>query len=177
MKSLLIYPTHKNCDETQEHLQAAGILAEKYLPRVTTQSFDAPVNCWNPDADIAEQMGFPVVKTVCMSCPHRHDCLIKGYLGDVIRAEKSMIALCTHKRVEHTGFAELTKDRYYVAVHEEPVDLLRPRLSASEHDLVQVLMVLNYMLSNPILRRSDIRSNQSVVAHLIFYMPCFMNRI
>src|SRR5262245_49974420 len=115
MTALLIYPTHKNCREAEEDYLAAGIDAATYPGRTTQASEEMPQNCWNPDADAAEAMGMPVVKTVCPRCPVQAKCKACGYLGELIDAEKASVALCTHKRTEFTGLADLSRGRRYVS--------------------------------------------------------------
>src|SRR5690242_7209878 len=101
MSVLLIYPTHKNCQEVETEFTDCGISAAAYPGRTTEESDDYPANCWNPDADYAEQMGLPVVKTVCPTCPKRSPCQKGGYLSELKDVANAFVALCTHKRAEY----------------------------------------------------------------------------
>ena len=129
MTALFIYPTHKNCREVETDYIERGINAACYPGRTTEDSDDMPQNCWNPWADEAEQMGLPVVKTVCPMCPKRTSCQQAGYLAQLMYVKNATVALCTHKRAEFSGLAELMQNRVYVAIHENPIDLLRPMMT------------------------------------------------
>jgi hypothetical protein len=149
MSALLVYPTHKNCREVEEDFLAAGIDAATYPSRTTESSEDIPQNCWNKDADWAESIGLPVVKTICPGCPARKKCLACGYLGELIEVEKATVALCTHKRAEFTSLGTMSSGRKYVSIHENPVDLLRPAVNISEQDLVQVRRIVDRLVTDP----------------------------
>ncbi|MFO1023234.1 MAG: hypothetical protein U0903_21470 [Planctomycetales bacterium] len=45
------------------------------------------------------------------------------------------MGICTHKRAETSWFRDLAADCQYVSIHEQPIDLLRPRVEATETDL------------------------------------------
>lgn len=149
MRSLHVYPTHSNCHEVERLYLNAGIDVATYPARQTKDSDDQTQNCWNTDADIAENMGFPVVKTVCAVCPHHEQCAVSGYLRQLITAKKAIVSLCTQKRVELSGFSDLAGNRDYVSIHEDPINLLRPRADASEEDLRLLKVVPLLMLNDP----------------------------
>ncbi|MSR59743.1 MAG: hypothetical protein EXS05_19225 [Planctomycetaceae bacterium] len=149
MTALLVYPTHKNCREVEEDYLAAGISAATYPGRTTEESDEMPQNCWNEDADRAEGMGLPVVKTVCPSCKSRQKCLACGYLGELIAAQDATVALCTHKRAEYTSLLDMTNGRQYVSIHENPIDLLRPAVPITEQDLFIVQRIVSRIVTDP----------------------------
>src|SRR5687768_15209970 len=103
MSVLLVYPTHENCREVEEDYLASGFNAATYPGRTTEVSETMPQNCWNPEADVAENMGLPVVKTICAICKERPKCLNVGYLGELVAVTKAEVALSTHKRAEFSG--------------------------------------------------------------------------
>lgn len=149
MKFALCYPTHKNCREQEELFATSSIDARCYPSRATVETEDQPVNCWNLDADAAEALGFPVVKTICPQCPHRQRCVENGYLGEVIYAAEGTVVLFTHKRAEYAVLAELTAGRQYVSIHENPLDVIRPRAEIDRADLIQLQHLFKQLLDNP----------------------------
>jgi len=149
MTVLLVYPTHSNCREAEQPYLDAGVNVVTYPPRTTGTTPEHDQNCWNPEADIAENLGLPVMKTICPGCRHRERCAAHGYHRQLIAAREASVTLCTHKRLEFSGFTELTAGREYVSIHENPVDLLLPRSEASEADLVRVQGVLHRLLNDP----------------------------
>jgi hypothetical protein len=149
MKALLIYPTHENCREVEEFYVNAGIDAATYPGRTTIDTETISQNCWNLNADRAEAIGLPVVKTICPNCPSRTKCLACGYLEKLIRVEESTVALATQKRAEYSGLANLSSGREYVSVHENPIDMLRPAVSISEQDLLLVARITGRMVNEP----------------------------
>jgi hypothetical protein len=149
MKALLVYPTHKNCREVEEDYLAAGINAATYPGRTTEDSEEMPQNCWNDDADWAEKIGLPVVKTICPGCASRKKCLACGYLGQLMDVEKATVALCTHKRAEFSSLSTMSSRCNYVSIHENPVDLLRPPVEISEQDLFQVQRIADRIVNDP----------------------------
>jgi hypothetical protein len=149
MRFLLLYPTHANGDEVLETFLGAYLDAAAFPARRFEAGGDDPPNCWNQDGDEAEQIGLPVVKTVCPTCPSRPHCLQSGYLAELIRAQEATIAIATHKRAEYSKLAELMQGRHYVAIHENPVDLLRPRCGIGEHDLQQIHWLLCRLINDP----------------------------
>ncbi|MEX1229493.1 MAG: hypothetical protein WEB58_04590 [Planctomycetaceae bacterium] len=149
MIALLVYPTHDNCREAEAQFKQASMDAACYPRRMFHPTETEYQNCWNREADVAEQMGFAVFKTVCAVCREQSRCKVSGYLGELMAVKKANIVLCTHKRAEFTGLKDLMKDRKYVSIHEHPVDLLRPPLLVTEADLSSVLHVLNRLLNDP----------------------------
>ena len=148
-KALLVYPTHENCREVWGPYVERGIHALCYPSRTTTGTEHLSPNCWNSQADEAENMGFPVTKAVCPTCPEKRRCALQGYLGQLQAVKEADIAICTHKRAEYSGFEDLTAGRHYISIHENPIDILRPKTAASEADLVQVQIVLHRLLNEP----------------------------
>lgn len=148
-RALLVYPTHENGREAVERYLKSDMDAVCYPGRTTKDTESMAQNCWNVLADEAERIGLPVVKTVCFRCSHRRDCNEHGYLAQLARAKEAKVAICTHKRAEYMRFGELASGRDYISIHENPIDLLRPKLSISEFDLLQAQFVLNQLLSDP----------------------------
>lgn len=149
MRALLVYPTHQNCIEAETTYVEAGVTAAAYPARVTLDDSGVAPNCWNQNADLAEAMGFSVMQAVCPACRVKQDCERTGYLRKVRDADRADVVLCTHQRAAYTGLHELSAQRQYVSVHENPLGLLRPRLDVSQADLNQVQMILDRMLNDP----------------------------
>lgn len=148
-KYLLVYPTHKNLAEELDHYEQAGLDVAIYPARTTVETEQQLANCWNQDADRAEAIGFSVGKTICCRCSEQKRCHTEGYLQQILQANEASVALATHARVEHTSFEELADERDYIAVHEDPVQLLNPTVSLSETDLQVAQLHLNELLSDP----------------------------
>jgi hypothetical protein len=149
MKALLVYPTHSNLREELDRYLAAGVDVAVYPPRTTTGTETTAINCWNSEADQAEAVGFPVGKTVCFRCPQREHCLQHGYLQQILAAEQASVALATHARLEHSGFDELGRDRDWISIHENPINLLSPTVTIRTADLNAVRLYIHTLLSNP----------------------------
>ncbi len=148
-RAALIYPTHANLAEELERYQAAEIPAAAFPVRTTEQTPHQAPNCWNEEADQAEQIGLPVVRTICHSCASRQACNEIGYLQETITAREADVCLATHQRAAVTGFEELTADRYYIAVHENPLQILRPQLTLQPRGLSEVRELVHRLLTDP----------------------------
>ncbi len=160
-RALVVLPTHKNCEELEKELTGAGINAVAYPGRLT-QGDDQ--NCWNTDADTAEQVGLSAVAAVCPGCRERKRCSQWGYLKDLKQASDADVAIATHSRAIFAGLASLSMGREYVAIHEDSLNVLRPSCSVSENDLRTARdSVLTRLMKDPkwlywygdILRRDD----------------------
>ena len=149
MTALLIYPTHQNCREAVKEYRAAEISAEVFPGRTTEDSPEMSRNCWNSDADRAEAMGFPVVKTICFRCAHREKCMTIGYLGQLTDAKKADVVFCTHKRAECAGLDAVMQGRRYVSIHECPIGILRPALVISDQDLRLIQRLVDSCVKDP----------------------------
>lgn len=147
MRALLVYPIHENCDEVVTEATSMGLDAVAYPGRST--NVEKGENCWNFDADEAEQIGFPVVKTVCPTCTERARCGISGYLKQLGDVQYATIAACTHKRAECSGLREMCLNRGYVSIHENAISILRPKCECSSSDLFQVQNLFKDLLENP----------------------------
>ncbi|MCB0080185.1 MAG: hypothetical protein KDE47_04620, partial [Caldilineaceae bacterium] len=145
----LIYPTHSNIAEELHRYDAEGINVAAYPVRTTLDTDHYAQNCWNQDADKAEQIGLPVAKTICGGCPHRETCVDRGYLSQMIEAKEADVCLATHKRTAVTGFKELTVGRTYISVHEDPLAILRPTLSLNVQGLDEVAQFVTRLLTDP----------------------------
>jgi hypothetical protein len=148
LTALLVLPTHENGREVVEAGRERGLSISAYPARSTDSQSSS--NCWNPEADRAESMGLAVQATVCCGCPERERCRTDGYLHQLELAQQADITVCTHKRVEHSGLADLMSGRDYVSIHENPIGLLRPEFRISERDLQRVGDVLSSLLSDPV---------------------------
>lgn len=146
MRALLVYPTHLNCAEVADEACDLGLDAVVYPARSTD---GAVINCWNTDADEAERIGFPVVKTVCTTCSHQKRCKAAGYLGQLIDVQKAEVSICTHKRAEFSGICELSEKRQFVSIHENAIALLRPKCECSTDDLLVIQAFFCRLLNDP----------------------------
>ncbi len=149
MTFALCYPTHANCREQAELFKTANLDARCYPLRISEGSRDQAPNCWNEHTATAEKLGFPVIKSICPLCPHRQRCLEGGYLEQLRFATEGEIVLMTHQRAAFAGLAELTRGRSYVSIHENPLDLLRPRVDIVVADLISLRYLLNRILNEP----------------------------
>ncbi|MCG6158333.1 hypothetical protein [Rubinisphaera margarita] len=149
MKALLAYPTHRNLAEELERYEAAEIDAAAYPVRATTEAEDHAINCWNPEADQAEQIGLPVVKTICNGCEYRSQCADDGYLAQMQRAREATVSLVTHQRLSKSGFEELAGERPFASVHEDVLTVLRPEMTLTLQDLFLVRHFVDGMVGNP----------------------------
>lgn len=163
-KSLVILPTHDNCREHERELRDEGLNAKAY-PERTEQ------NChWVDQCKRAESLGLAAQATVCQVCltPRRGQ-TCKGYIPQIIEAGDADIAIATHKRATMRGLSNLSKDREFVAVHEDAVDLLRPTETITfrdddDVDLAVIESLLREKLNNPkFLNRTN---NNSTAQHL-----------
>jgi hypothetical protein len=150
MRALLVYPTHSNCHEVAADLRdEEGWDAVCYPARLTSASKDQPENCWNKEADAAEQYGLPVLKSVCVVCPHQSRCKSSGYLAQLHLAASADVALATHKRAASSGLTELARDSTVISVHESAVELLRPSCRIQKTDLVVLRQIIGDLLNDP----------------------------
>lgn len=150
MKALLVYPTHDNCEEVLQPYLSEGVHAACYPPRTSDAYSKRPQNCWNDDADRAEEMGLPVVKSVCPACPHRKICLVNGYLAQLADVEGADVLIATHKRAEYTGLEEIARGRNYLSIHEDVVPLLRPQTEINKGDVLLARhLIQDYILNDP----------------------------
>lgn len=149
MIGLLVYPTHENLAEELVRYEDAGIDAKKYPVRSTVATEHREQNCWNDEADKAQNIGLPVVATICPTCKHKHECQLTGYLAQTYAAQGADVSLATHQRAATSGFADLISDRQYTAVHENALDVLRPGLRLSVQDLYVVREFVFRLSSDP----------------------------
>lgn len=169
-KSLIVMPTHANCTEVMADFNDAGLYAVKYPARLgKSKTIPCPrchqekgmqcsicngdgsivlqQNCWNePDASVAENMGLPLIKTICIACDHRERCLSNGYLYGVDAAKNAEVSVATHARAKLNSLGKLCDGRPYVSIHENAVDTLRPTIEFEESDLEAVRERLDELL-------------------------------
>ena len=149
MSVLLIYPTHENCAEAEQMIVTLGITARAYPLRTTVETGLSPQNCWNREADEAEQLGLPVTATVCEKCRFNDRCRATGYLAGLQQADAAFVALATHKRAELVGLNKLAEQRLFVSVHENPIGMLRQEHEIQHGDILIVKTVLDHALNDP----------------------------
>ena len=149
MRALLAYPTYDHGKEVMKQYLAGGINAACYPGRTTEDSETMDQNCWSEIAGHAEFIGFPVVRTVCPGCEHRKKCQESGYLGQLRIVKEADVAICTHKRAEYAGLGEMVSSRQFLAIHENFIDVLRPKMSITVPDLIQATYVLGQVLNDP----------------------------
>lgn len=149
MRSLLVYPTHQNCREAERQYVEAGVDVATYPARQTESSEEQSQNCWNTDANYAESIGLPVVKTICPGCSYWNQCTAAGYLRQLMVAKGATVSICTQKRVEASGFTDLCTNRKFVSIHENPISLIRPGTDINEADLRLILGILTRLLNEP----------------------------
>jgi hypothetical protein len=145
-KGAVLVPTHGNAVEIVADFQSRGVPAVAYPGRRTKETEAGPVNCWSTFADRVQETGLPVVATVCPSCPYQDNCREKGggYLAQLFEAGEAPVVIATHARGSFQGLSDLVGDRGYLAVHEDPSDLLRPVLAVDLADLRSVAECLEF---------------------------------
>lgn len=160
-KALLLVPTHANGDELLASASAMleqvqqEITVAKYPKRVSVKAAEKSglglpgANCWNGSADIAQGMGLNVFQTVCVGCRHRTVCQATGYLSGLQSARDADITIACHARAASQGLAELSSGRQYIAVHENPTDLVKPSAAVPEADIHFAVDVLYMIRNNP----------------------------
>jgi hypothetical protein len=130
-KSLVLVPTHANARELVSELSTDGINAVAYPERNES-------TCINLDAVAEVQAaGLMPGATVCRTCPHREGCL---YFEQMDEAKAADHAIATHQRFARQP--DIADRKPYVAVHENADDLIRPMVTFSEDELVDVAEVI-----------------------------------
>ncbi len=167
-KALICVPTHKNCEQVEADMQAAGINARAYPRRINSKKkqsrkndFDSQAdseqlsaevdeNCWNEEADEAESLGLSAVAAVCRTCRWETDCLKRGYLAELAATKNARVTISTHMRAVYTRLNELAEGREeYVAVHEDAAKVICPTAVALEADLRWAAGICNDLLNDP----------------------------
>jgi len=157
-RSLVILPVHDNCRELERELRDEGLNAKAYPERTED-------NChYVEECKRAESLGLAAQATVCQRCIHSQRCKASGYLADIIEANDADIAIATRKRAAMRGLSALSKDREFVAVHEDAVDLLRPTETIAfkndeDKDLAVIESLLLEKLNGRFLNRIDDNSD------------------
>ena len=114
--SLTILQSHRGCRETSEMLCGKGLLAAAY-PQLNTRT------CQNYElATRAIEAGLSASSAVCPDCPFRGEC---DYAAEMAEAEAAPHRIATHRRAA-LSFESIARGRKYIAIHEDPTDLLRP---------------------------------------------------
>ncbi len=120
--SLTVLATHANCREVKATYNRHGLPASAY-PELNVNS------CPNyTEASQALEVGLSASAAVCLGCAYNADCEYKGSMADADLADHK---IATHRRAQ-LSFSEITKGCLYVAIHEDPTDLLRPIAEVSD---------------------------------------------
>jgi hypothetical protein len=121
-RSLVLLPTHNQCQEFAADAAGELLDAVPYLElnENTCRRFD--------EADLAMKHGMSPGVSLCPTCPYQGEC--PNY-NAVREATQAQTAVGTQQRAVHT-LNQVAEHRQYVAVHESPLDLLRPQLKASK---------------------------------------------
>ncbi len=139
-KSLTLLPTHQNGDELVHELKEAGLdaaklparaspeMEEDYLAEQQKKPRKVPWNygvCQNfSEAKKAESFGLSVGAAVCPTCKFREDC---NYLEVRKEAMDSPHLVVTHHMFAHSS-QDLSKNRKYIAIHEDAEQAIRPSI-------------------------------------------------
>ena len=146
-RSLIVTPTHENCQEIEEAMNQSGIDAKAYPGRLTKGKNS---NCWNELADTSERLGLSAVAAVCRTCGHRKECLQSGYLAELAVARAAAVAIATHARAVYNGLDKLAEGRNeFVSVHEDAANIVCPDAAISEIDLQCAAEIVGRVLPDP----------------------------
>jgi hypothetical protein len=114
LRSLALLPNHQQCREAVRMMAELGSTAFPELNDDTCLRFD--------EAREVIEVGLPITKTLCPDCPHRDDCDYRPQLEAATEAQHSVATLMRGT----VSMPTLTEGRNYIAVHEQPLDMLRP---------------------------------------------------
>lgn len=136
ISALIGVPTHDNAAELVAELRAEGVNAVA-MPGRTTSGKNK--NCEEPRADEAQAMGLQPSEAVCHSfCKYKYDCQKYGYLHQLQIAKEADVIVATHQRIAHAGFETIQDGKPYVAIHEDYIDIIRPKASIRSLHLGQL---------------------------------------
>lgn len=129
--SLTVLATHRNCEEKVKELcEQHHLFAAKYpkLDAKTCARFDV--------AEAVIGCGLSVSAALCPTCEYRTECPYQLGMHDVEIADHRV---ATHKRAE-LCLESITDGRVYIALHEDPISILRPMssISASLQTIISV---------------------------------------
>jgi len=135
--SLTILATHKNCEEKEQELQNRGMDAAAYpcLCKDTCENYI--------QASRAVASGLSPSACVCPACEFRPTC---PYWEAMSAADVASHRIATHRRGA-LFFKGIAEGREYIAIHEDPVGLLRPAVEISAQ-LSEVDVVTTKALDN-----------------------------
>lgn len=119
--SLTMLPDHANCDELVDKMKDEGMDSAAY-PHLTEEVCN-PVEWEN--VKLARKIGVNATAAVCGTCACRESC---EYMRRVSEAKKADHTVGCHARALG-NLAKLATGKKYVAVHEDPAQLLRPQLA------------------------------------------------
>jgi hypothetical protein len=121
-RSLTLVPTHRNCAEVEGALSDQAIVYAAY-PQLTKETCQ---KCKEARAVMEHGLIFPWV--LCPTCEFADGC---EYRERYERAREAEHAIATHKRGE-VSMDQLTDERLYIAIHEDPHALLVPQLHVAK---------------------------------------------
>jgi hypothetical protein len=145
-RGLVVLETHDQCKEAETDLSDAGLDAVAYRGRFTEGEDQ---NCWNEEADKAEEMGFSPATAVCVYCEFRNKCVGEGYIAQTEAARQAQVSIATHARAIYTGLEALAKGRNYIAVHEDVHTVLVSSKRISLQELRNAAEMLDRVLNEP----------------------------
>jgi DNA-binding transcriptional ArsR family regulator len=120
--SLVVTPTHDNCEEQVELFYANGITAVAYpaMTEETCKNYETASDCLNA--------GLNMSAAVCLTCELRENCY---YIRQMKEAERSDNRLATHARAA-LSLAELMHAANFISIHEDATNVVRPTKSATD---------------------------------------------
>jgi hypothetical protein len=117
-RSLTLVPTHGNCAEVEDALSGEAIACASYpnLGEKTCEKYE--------EAGEVIKQGLVFPRALCPTCEYAEGC---PYRQGYERACEAAHAIATHKRGE-VSMNQLTDERSYIAIHEDPHVLLVPQV-------------------------------------------------
>lgn len=114
--SLTLVPTHKDCAAvvSQRAEQGVASVAFPHLNKETCLRYD--------EAEAVMAIGLSAVSALCPDCPCADSC---EFQSQYKKAKEAAHTVATQARGA-VDMAQLTKDRAYISIHENPLDMLRP---------------------------------------------------
>jgi hypothetical protein len=122
MHSLTVVPTHSNCAEAVEDYASPHEVRAWAYPqhnRSTCENFEEAHGQFT-------EAGLDFHAGLCPWCPYRKGCTYRRQYNEAAKAQHT---IATQARLR-VGMKTLTKDRQYITVHEDAIDVLRPMYSA-----------------------------------------------
>jgi hypothetical protein len=165
-RSAIVTPTHENAKEVVGDMLASGFDAKRYPKRISKQSsmpFAEPQNCHYPLADEVERAGFSVLAVACPGCPFKTGC---RYVEGVKAATEASISVATHMRAARQSLASLAEGRRLLSIHEDSINILRPRETIAADAMFAVRAVVDRMLNDPQYLNTETGKQHEFLIHL-----------